>query len=373
MFVSFRSFPCLTLCSFAIALLVLPQSGVRTAAVKAAVQKTSKPGETVAAYKWTEMTSSAAFRPRDGAGAVAFNNRMYLLGGWIAQPYACINEVWTSTDGKSWKMVNYAPWEGRHCDGNVIFESKMWVVGGDQAHGHYQSDVWNTTDGVNWTKVTAEAPWGQRALHVTGVYKGRIWVMGGQTLPQYAPGPDVLYNDVWSSIDGKTWTQVTANAPWSPRGMIDRAVEFNGRMWLVGGGTFQTPAHHSRQYYNEVWSTTDGLNWRKDLAQAPWEPREYHSVAVFDNKIWVLGGWHDYNLSDVWYSSDGVNWTELPNTPWPERHAPSVFVYDNHLWVTGGSGPKDSNDPQQDVWRLDKVATSSGTSADTGPGSNPIR
>ena len=61
----------------------------------------------------------------------------------------------------------------------------------------------------------------------------------------------------------------------------------------------------------------------------------------------------EMNRNDVWYSPDGVHWTELPNTPWPTRHAGSVFVFDNHLWMVAGSHP--GSTPINDVWRLDKV------------------
>jgi hypothetical protein len=77
-------------------------------------------------------------------------------------------------------------------------------------------------------------------------------------------------------------------------------------------------------------------------------------VAVFDNKMWVMAGGNlstpGYNRNDVWYSSDGANWTELPNTPWPTRHAGTVFVHDGHLWMVAGSHP--GSTPIHDVWRL---------------------
>lgn len=313
-------------------------------------------------YQWTPVASAAAFAPRDGAGALTFNDRMWLLGGWNPSvfPKRSTNEVWTSTDGINWDFVNYAPWEPRHTAGYAVLDDKMWIVGGDplQGHydpplyeGHYQPDVWNTSDGVNWTKVTASAPWGQRCLHCTIVHDNKIWVMGGQTTPQFAPATEVLYNDVWNSSDGVNWTQVTASAPWSPRGMIGGAVEFNGRMWLLGGGTYDTPGHPTRLLYNDVWSSADGVNWTQATTNAPWSPREYHDVAVFDNKMWVMEGWDTTsgNRNDVWYSSDGMNWTQLPGTPWAARHAASVFLYDNAMWMVAG------NNMESDVWRLEAV------------------
>ena len=66
--------------------------------------------------------------------------------------------------------------------------------------------------------------------------------------------------------------------------------------------------------------------------------------------MWVLEGYaaESGNRRDVWYSADGVDWTELPDTPWAPRHAGSVFVYDGSLWMVAG------NNMEPDVWRLSR-------------------
>jgi len=81
---------------------------------------------------------------------------------------------------------------------------------------------------------------------------------------------------------------------------------------------------------------------------APWEGRQYHEVAVFDDRMWVLAGYNSNsgNRSDVWHSADGINWYELSDTPWAPRHAASVFVYNNALWMIAG------NNMFPDVWKL---------------------
>ena len=113
------------------------------------------------------------------------------------------------------------------------------------------------------------------------------------------------------------------------------------------------------------------MNWECHLEHAPWSPRQFHETAVFDGKMWAMegvlsldsndipassdivsrhpdkAGWISLqNANDVWYSADGVNWTELPNTPWVPRHAASVFVHDNALWIVAG------NNMDSDVWKL---------------------
>lgn len=329
----------------------------------------SVPSQEVADYKWVNVTNSAAYAPRDGAGALVFHGRMWLLGGWnpgdkVNFPKVCNNEVWSSKDGVTWSLekpntfgkAGFDPgldWEGRHTAGHVVYDNKMWIIGGDANQHHYQYDVWNSTDGKTWNYVNQgrQVPWGPRVLHYTVAFKGKIWVMGGQTVPQFATAEHQFYNDIWNTSDGINWTKVIPREPyWSSRGMIGGSVIFKDRVWILGGGTYDTPEFPQRKFYNDVWSSPNGLDWERQVEYAPWEPRQYHDVAVFDDKMWVLEGWNKTNRNDVWYSSDGINWYELPNTPWSLRHAASVFVYDNALWMVAG------NNMEQDVWKLQRTS-----------------
>ncbi|MCP4645721.1 MAG: hypothetical protein GY851_35075 [bacterium] len=316
-------------------------------------------------YKWIQVTGKAAFAPRDGAGALVYKDKMWLIGGWnppdkVHFPQKCSNDVWQSTDGATWTLVRpntygteaFDPvreWEGRHTAGYVVFKDEMWIVGGDPLQGHYQYDVWNSSDGKTWDHVNKghQVPWCPRALHYTVAFKGKIWVMGGQTTSQFAPAENALYDDVWNSEDGIHWEKVEPEGPhWSPRGMIGGNVVFNDRIWILGGGTYDTPDEPERRFYNDVWSTADGVHWECHAESTPWHPRQYHDVAVFDGRMWVMEGWNKGNRNDVWHSADGVAWHEVPDTPWAVRHAASVFVYDDALWMVAG------NNMESDVWKL---------------------
>jgi hypothetical protein len=313
-------------------------------------------------YQWICVNENADFTWRDGAGALVFKDKMWLLGGYryegrLPHTRSCNSEVWSSTDGTTWVLENAkAPWEGRHCSGYVVHQNMMWIVGGDTNQGHYQNDVWNSADGVHWNLVNNKVPWGPRWLHYTLCFDNKIWVMGGQVISPEANPPEIFYNDVWNSSDGVTWTQATDKAPWPPRGIIGGNVVFNGKMWLLGGGTYETPQTPKRKVYNDVWSSADGVNWQQHMESAPWDPRQFHGVTVFDNKIWVMGGCNSKlgerqdlpigDRRDVWYSTDGIKWCELPGTPWKERHAASVFVYDDAMWMVAGSNLS------PDAWKL---------------------
>lgn len=323
------------------------------------------PSRAVPAYRWVNVSPHAAFAPRDGAGALVHRGRMWLLGGWNPGdkehfPRICNNEVWSSADGSEWVLEkpntflddSFDPrsdWEGRHTAGYAVHRGKLWIVGGDVNQGHYQPDVWVSADGRDWTLVNPDArvPWGPRALHYTVAFRDRIWVLGGQTMPGFAPSEEVFYGDVWNSADGLRWERVEPEgSTWSPRGMIGGAAVFRGRIWILGGGTYDTPTTPTRQFFDDVWSSADGVHWERHIEHAPWAPRQYHEVAAFDGRLWVLEGYSGSNRNDAWYSDDGVNWYEVPDTPWAPRHAASVFVFDDALWMVAG------NNMESDVWKL---------------------
>ncbi|MBS0263848.1 MAG: hypothetical protein JSS02_18060, partial [Planctomycetes bacterium] len=235
-------------------------------------------------YEWQNVTRQAAFAARDGAGALTFQGRMWLIGGWNpgdkrAFPRICNNEVWSSVDGKDWTLVKpntfldqtfdaQRDWEGRHTAGYVVYNDRLWIVGGDVNQKHYQNDVWSSPNGRDWTWVNRDrpVPWGPRALHYTVVHQGKIWVIGGQTMPAFSPSDEVFYRDVWTSTDGRDWQKVEVQEPaWPQRGMIGGSAVFQDRIWLLGGGTYDTPQIPSRQFFNDVWSSADGRSWKLHL------------------------------------------------------------------------------------------------------------
>ena len=340
---------------------VMSSGFVTTVAANERSTRSGKPPE----YQWVNVTQKAAYAPRDGAGALVFRGRMWLIGGWNPGdkrhfPLICNNEVWSSVDGAKWVLEKpntfldrtfngRADWEGRHTAGYAVHQDKLWIVGGDCNQGHYQNDVWNSVDGRQWKLVNQRVPWAPRALHYTVAFHDRIWVMGGQTMPAFAGAKEKFHRDVWNSKDGVRWQKLAPQAPyWSARGMIGGSVVFRGRMWILGGGTYDTPTTPQRKFFNDVWSSADGMSWKQHLKNAPWHPRQYHEVAVFDDRMWVLEGYHAQggNRRDVWFSSDGVSWHEVPKTPWKPRHAASVFTYQDALWMVAG------NNMEKDVWKL---------------------
>lgn len=303
----------------------------------------------VSEYRWEFVTDDLPFTNRDGSGLLRLNDRLWLLGGWdppFHEPNYTNSEVWSSADGITWTANGEAPWPGRHCSGWLEHDDALWVIGGDVQSGNLR-DVWRSDDGTNWTNVLDTIPNFSplRNSHMVASLNGHLFNFGGQPA---AYVPENLAQ-VWRSADGMAWEQLP-DAPWKPRGLVlNSCVDDDGDLWLLGGGRL-----NDRRCYNDVWKTSDGVDWELVNAAAPWAPRYWHNVAWFDDKMWVVCGVVDQTDNDeTWYSEDGIVWHELKNPRYAARHAASLTVFDDALWHM--SGIHTGN-----IWRLRNVTNATG-------------
>jgi hypothetical protein len=297
--------------------------------------------------QWRQPSSTGSWNARDGAGLLNLNGVLFMLGGWnpgiYAEPSNTCNEVWKSTNkGQSWIQLADAPWEARHSAGWLVHDDKLWVIGGDFLSEHYQRDIWSSVDGDTWVQVSSDAePLSDgRALHQVFSHDGKMWIVGGQTCDEFTPTDESTktgspyYSDVWSSEDGATWTLVSDNNDWAPKASIIGNAVKDGYMWLVGGGAYDTESL-PRIYSNSVWRSTDGVDWEEVTASADFPVRQYNCVEVCGEDLVVAFGWSGANMDDIWASSDGENWRQIGGAP-SVRHAASMTHINNELYVLGG-------------------------------------
>jgi hypothetical protein len=263
---------------------------------------------------WEEVTkdSSKKFPVRQGQTSVVFDDdtgegeKIWLIGGLITDR---LNDVWNSADGKDWTKVRRSGATGgfaiRNRHASVVFDKKMWVLGGSQNNGVALDDVWSSTNGITWREVTRDSSkkFSSRYEHSSVVFDARdgkgekIWVFGGRNSSSN-------FDDVWSSTDGKTWTEETKDSSkkFSAR-HGHQSVVFDNKMWVFGGnlssGSFDT--------VNDVWSSTDGKNWtkvRSDDDTSGFTARTRGASVFFKGKVWLIAGRQASSvatyLNDVW-------------------------------------------------------------------------
>jgi hypothetical protein len=306
---------------------------VRIAALSADVTYTSAVTLEQSSYRWFENDDSAygwGFEtstniPLAHHVSLEFNTQLYIIGG---QASSFNNRLYRSNDGTNWEIVtDNAPYGQKNHATGLVYDGKMWILGGkpDNNIASATNDVWSSSDGVNWTQVTASAAWPERSEHASFVFDNKMWITGGR----HYDGADINYNDVWSSSNGINWTQETASAGWSARWGLKSAV-YDGKMWISGG--FDSARK------NDVWSSSNGINWTQETASAGWSARHYHGMIAMNSSLWVYGGTTGSGyVNDVWSSSDGVNWTqETASAGWSARSGFPSVTFNGEIIVIGG-------------------------------------
>ena len=275
---------------------------------------------------WREDTSSANWTARELHQVVAHRGRMYLLGGVVATGQKSTenkNDVWSSLDGKNWSLVTgSAGWTARGGHQALVHKGRMYVLGGKDATQH-RNDVWSSADGKNWSLVTGNAGW-VLALYRAVAHNGRMYMTGG-------------YNnsEVWSSADGSSWRS-EGNAAWGLR-HLHQAVSHAGRLYVLGGIERVDNSDNRR---NDVWSSLDGRSWEQEKASnnAFWARRDRYQALSRDGLLYVLGGNANGLRKDVWSSSDGKIWDEKTSAAgWGAREYHQALVFPPNLALSGTS------------------------------------
>ena len=130
-------------------------------------------------------------------------------------------------------------------------------------------------------------------------------------------------------------------------------VSFKGKLWYMGGIVRDYPSPYNT--LNDIWSSTDGVNWKLEVRSAPWLERMEFGIAVHNNRIYIMGGCYykidgashppyltimnHMILGDTWSSDDGINWRLESTDPdlkdWgvPISYTPLYIQNENPQWA----------------------------------------
>lgn len=155
---------------------------------------------------WELIVADAPWGKRQWPGWISFANALWLIGGSVGygeQGERFFADVWRSANGRIWERVQTnAPWGPRYWSAIIAFNDKLWLFGGWKAEAkldasrHYGnlSDVWFSKNGTHWQKLTDNAPWQPRHAPYVWVKDKRLFLAAG-----YGGGDEQgLYRDVWA-------------------------------------------------------------------------------------------------------------------------------------------------------------------------------
>ncbi|MDC7242382.1 MAG: hypothetical protein PQJ50_18655 [Spirochaetales bacterium] len=284
-----------------------------------------------------------------------FNDELIAIGERLDE-----NDLKRSKDFISWIPIDGDfPFVKRNESDLIIFKDRLWMFGGIG-----ERDAWVTNDVLNWQSV--HSPLKEAYSNYDAIaFQDQMIILGSE-------------EGLYITSDGETWvdieldpgikTSLIGNYPESYRKGFD-LVEYNGYLYLLGGGCWNSPGHNAyfdpieelEGSYNDVWRSTNGRDWeqiarvRDDLPQEKetairyyvehdpnpddleyWElidkysqysfskeeiltayqaqyraiydtysPASEFHAVVFNDKIYL------YNYYEIWTTEDGSNWTLL--------------------------------------------------------------
>lgn len=150
------------------------------------------------------------------------------------------------------------------------------------------------------------------------------------------------------------WVKVTDHAGWQPRDSQGEVV-YQDKLWIFGGwlSSYAAPPR-------DVWNSVDGKTWKLVQETAPWKHSDLSMSLVFADKMWFMGGWYNGRLeghsasNEVWSSTDGEHWDQATaNAGWTPRIAAATVEFKGKMWLLGGTENYyfgDETSLKNDVW-----------------------
>ncbi len=201
----------------------------------------------------------------------------------------------------------------------------------------------------------------------SAILNGYLYVAGGCISATDCTNAtnDVQYAPI-SAVDGSIGTWVGASNDLTLDRAWGKLVAVGGTLYYIGGQDDTATNEQSTVYYvstfssgdiTAAWSTASGALGDVSTAGVQTAPRTKFGVAVWDNRIYVIGGLDGSAAATntVYYSpklASGGNiaadtWTQDTDTPDVARFGAAVTAYGNNLYQFGGNnGTQYLNDGQ---------------------------
>ena len=120
---------------------------------------------------------------------------------------------------------------------------------------------------------------------------------------------------------------------------------FDNKIWVIGG-------QGSKDIQNSVWYSTKGQDWTRSEADLtddnPHDNFRNHRIVKYNKRLWIFGGQNIFLSS----ASPTAGWTEETALSLHIRKTQAV-VFKKSIWLLGGEygGNQTSN-----VWKIDPAS-----------------
>jgi len=309
--------------------------------------------KTKSASSWYVINASPPFGPRDHASLIRVGNRIHLSGGFYRGP-STYQDYWISDDyGVNWILIHGSALPLRndliypvlYSNSNIpdayarpsYFDSRYWLI---------DESTWYSNDGIIWVKNKnmKGAINGSEDLFII-IHKG--------VRHSIVPAHNLIWDTQIGSAESD-YRLINNNF----KDGSGAAVYSLGNYLYIAGGV------RNRKFNNIIWRSLDGSNWKRvvnkigENVQLPWLNIQWPcTVSDSLGRVWLIGGYDinsKKNVSDVWYTVDGLNWIKYEDriddsrfsALFPRHASACVFDNDNNriIVIAGKGGLNPDND-----------------------------
>ncbi|WP_250253847.1 T9SS C-terminal target domain-containing protein [Chryseobacterium sp. Marseille-Q3244] len=250
---------------------------------------------------------------RGATTSVIVNDNMYVTNGYTIEGNTNYIEKYNITDNK-WSILNAALVPKRFANSET-YNNKIYIFNGV---GNNQLEILDLS--TNTTTHGAVNPF-YAGNSGSAIYNGKIYVFGGSGLNGAA---NTVFSNHFQYYDiaSNTWNSL----PDMPTAKETKGKIVNDKLYVIGG--FNGTSSNLINVYDlktNLW--TDQYTMPAGVSG--------HSLAVSDNKIFVVGG-YDNQTFLAYFDTTTNELHELSSNMIPRRHS-AVEVYNNKLYIMGGS------------------------------------
>lgn len=178
---------------------------------------------------------------------------------------------------------------------------------------------WYSTDGKNWTKSQLPNSIHNLAFLDYVQFKDAILGLGHfeGNIEQFTFKPEI-----YKTVDFNNWITISKQSN-LPKRFFYHPFVFDNKIWIIGGEDKDTK-------YSDIWNSTDGINWTKQKENLPFGKRSGSQIIFLNDKLYLLD-------NDVWVSTDALNWELVTNeiVKGEQIFGYSTQVFDNKIWLLG--------------------------------------
>jgi N-acetylneuraminic acid mutarotase len=266
--------------------------------------------------------------PRLGPGVAVVNGKLYAIGGGNEDGQLNTNEEYDPATN-TWTTKRPMP-TSRGEFAIAVYQNKIYVIGGGGDFGLEEVTGINEAYDPSTDTWTTKTPMPTaRQFLCANVVNGKIYLIGGSKpwMQGKAPVPNV--NEVYDpSTD--SWTTKTP-----PPAQVENyaSAVFDNKIFIIGGTAVGYISNLTQVYHPETDTWTSGT----PIPTATWGAAAGATTGVAAPKrIYVIGGNPTFNLNQVY---DPVTDTWTTGTPMPtNRYGLGIAVVNDMLYAIGGPG-----------------------------------